>query len=270
MKSKTQKNQFIKLQLIYRIILGWQVKAKKIKKVVKKKKKVYFGKEAHEAIVDFQKANCYDDKNKIYFNKIKPSFEKLVENLIFIHGFSSSKEDFHIIKSDCVSFLFETLEKFDASKGSKAFSYFNICAKHYLIIQSKKKTKNKIRNVSIYDENLSNLEKKKIETYSVIPSQEDVMVREEDKIILHEILYLVNNKCSNKNEKLCAKAIITVFKKINDLEFLNKRAIFVYLREVSGLNAKQLSIAMSNIRKYYREIIKNNDKFLIFKDSEFL
>lgn len=243
-----------------------QLKTKK----TKSKKKPYFGKEAHAAIVEYQSCDSREEKNKIYEARIKPSFEKLSENLIFIYGFSSSKEEFHIIKSDCVSFLFETLEKFDPSKGSKAFSYFNICAKHYLIIQSKKKTKNRIRNVSIYDESLSSLEKKSIETYSVIPSQEDIMVREEDKIILHEILDLVNNKCSNKNEKLCAKAIITVFKKINDLEFLNKRAIFVYLREVSGLNAKQLSIAMSNIRKYYKEIIKNNDKYYIFKDAEFL
>ena len=57
---------------------------------------------------------------------------------------------------------------------------------------------------------------------------------------------------------------------IGDLDFLNKRAIFVYLRELSGLNAKQLSIAMSNIRKYYREIVKSKEKYFIFKDAEFL
>ena len=47
-----------------------------------------------------------------------------------------------ILKSDCVSFLYETLEKFDPSKGSKAFSYFNVVAKNWLIIQSKKRVKN--------------------------------------------------------------------------------------------------------------------------------
>ena len=240
------------------------------KKPRKRKKKPYFGKDAHNAIVEYQESGCRTEKNKIYETKIKPSFEKLAENLIFIHGFSSSKENFHIIKSDCVSFLYEILEKFDPSKGSKAFSYFNICAKHYLIIQSKKKNKQKIRNVSIDDENLNSIEKERIEKYSVIPSQEDVIIRREDKKILHEILGIVDEKCSNKNEKLCSKAIITIFERIDDLDFLNKRAIFVYLRELSGLNAKQLSIAMSNIRKYYRSITKNNEKYFIFKDVEFL
>jgi hypothetical protein len=240
------------------------------KRKTKRKKKPYFGKEAHNAIVDYQQNNCRNEKNKIYEKRIKPSFEKLAENLIFIHGFSSSKENFHIIKSDCVSFLFEILEKFDPNKGSKAFSYFNICAKHYLIIQSKKKNKQKIRNVSINDDNLNSIEKERIEKYSVIPSQEDIIIRNEDKKILHEILHIIDARCSNKNEKLCSKAIITIFEKIEDLDFLNKRAIFVYLRELSGLNAKQLSIAMSNIRKYYRDVIKNNDKYFIFKDAEFL
>ena len=41
--------------------------------------------------------------------------------------------------------------------------------------------------------------------------------------------------------------------------------IFVYLRELSGLNAKQLSVAMSNIRKYYRDITHNNTEFFLFK-----
>jgi hypothetical protein len=245
---------------------------KKTAKIAKKKtkKKPYFGKDAHNAVVAYQDTKCREEKNRIYEEKIKPSFEKLAENLIFIHGFSSCKESFHVIKSDCVSFLYEILEKFDPSKGSKAFSYFNICAKHHLIIQSKKKKKNLSRNVSIYDEGLSSIEKEMIEKSQVVPSQESVMIRKEDLKILHKILALVEEKCSNKNEKLCAKAIIEIFKKIDDLEFLNKRAIFVYLRELSGLNPKQLSISMSNIRKYYKEIIKSNSEYFLFKSSDFL
>ena len=51
---------------------------------------------------------------------------------------------------------------------------------------------------------------------------------------------------------------------IGDLDFLNKRAIFVYLREISGLNPKQLSVAMSGIRKHYKELCKNNDQYRLF------
>ena len=80
------------------------------------KRKMYFGKEAHEAIVSYQNSNCLKEKENIYHQTIRRSFEKLVENLIFIHGFSSDHEEFRILKTDCVTFLYETLEKFDSNR----------------------------------------------------------------------------------------------------------------------------------------------------------
>ena len=242
------------------------------KKTVRRKKRkskgksLYFGKEAHAAIIDYQNEQDRKKKHEIYINRIKHSFDKLSENLIFIHGFARDKEHFIVLKSDCVSFLYETLEKFDRDRGSKAFSYFNVCAKNFLIIRSKKDAKNKRRNVSIENfKNLSAAEKNAIENYKIIPSQDDIIIREEDKEILKEVLTKIKNKVSNANEKLCIEAIITLFDNLEDLDFLNKRAVFVYLREISGLNPKQLSVAISNIRKYYREIVKNDTLYLLFK-----
>lgn len=245
---------------------------KKIKKVkvankVKKKKKPYFGKDAHQAIVNYQNTDCKNEKNTIYTNEIRPSFNKLAENLIFIHGFSTDKDHFDILKSDCVSFLFEILQKFDPSKGSKAFSYFNVCAKNFLIIQNKKRTKRKYRNVSLEDECLSNMDKAEIEHSQVIPSQESLIIFQEDKEIIFDVIQKIKEKISNSNEIKCIDAINTIFKNINQLDYLNKRAIFVYLRELSGLNAKQLSVAMSNIRKHYKEITKNNHMFKLFSND---
>ena len=242
---------------------------KDLKKKEVKKKKLYFDKNAHMAIVEFQEAKEREERSKIYVEKIKPSFDKLAENLIYIHGFSNNKEHFHILKSDCVTFLYEILEKFDPARGSKAFSYFNVCAKNFLIIQNKKATKRKIRNISIDDESLSLTEKAKIESYQVIPSQEHVMIKEEDKIVLREMLLEIKKRISNPGEVACLDAIITLFNKIEDLDFLNKRAVFVYLRELSGLNAKQLSVAMSNVRKHYRDLKKSNPQYVLFQVLEY-
>ena len=243
-------------------------KTTKKKTTKKNKKKPYFGKDAHAAVVEYQLCEHREGKNKIYADKIRPSFEKLTENLIFIHGFSTDKEHFQVLKADCVSFLFQILEKFDVSKGSKAFSYFNVCAKNFLIIQSKKRSKRKSRLLSIDDESLSNLDKSSIENYQTLKSQETDLIKQEDISILHEMLEKIKSKLSNANEIKCCNAIISVFQKINDLDYLNKRAVFVYLREISGLNAKQLSVAMSNIRKHYKEIKKSNDFYILFSDSE--
>lgn len=231
-------------------------KEKDLQKVKKTKKKPYFGKDAHAAVVEYQSADCRSTRHSIYESKIRPSFEKLAENLIFIHNFSSSKEQFDVLKSDTVSFLYEILEKFDPARGSKAFSYFNVCAKNFLIIQSKKKTKQKMRHISINDETLSLREKNQIAMSQIIPSQEDAMIREEEHAALALMLNKVKQRVTNHNEILCIDSVITLFNKVEELDFLNKRAVFVYLREISGLNPKQLSVSMSNLRKHWREYKK--------------
>lgn len=238
---------------------------KKTRNAPKKKRKPYFGKDAHNAVVEYQAAECRKQKNSIYTEKIKPSFEKLAENLIFIHGFSHSLAHFTQLKCDCVSFLFEILEKFDPSKGSKAFSYFNVCAKNYLIIQSKKRIKNRNRHVSLDDsDSLSMRDKNSIENYQLVESPEDQYILKEEIENIKVVNQKLKDKITNTNEKLCIDAIITLFSSIDDLDFLNKRAIFVYLREISGLNPKQLSVAMSGIRKHYRELCKNDDQYKLF------
>ena len=91
-----------------------------------------------------------------------------------------------------------------------------------------------------------------------------MFIRSEDVVILKNMIKKIRSKLSNQNELLCIDAIITIFDNIEDLDFLNKRAIFVYLREISGLNAKQLSVSMSNIRKHYRELKGSNREYDLF------
>ena len=239
-----------------------KLKKKTVKKSGTQKKKLYFGKEAHEAIVEYQSTDCRDERHKIYEKKIRHSFHKLVENLIFIHGFARDPATFQTLKFDCVTFLYETLEKFDPERGSKAFSYFNVCAKNFLIIQSNKRNKNDRRSVSFDDyANLSMSDKRSIDVYSYVPSPESTLIQREDRDRMFEVLSIIEGRLKNENEKLCVQAVSKLFKNIDDLELLNKRAIFVYLREISGLNPKQLSVAMSSVRKHFREIIKNNDEY---------
>jgi hypothetical protein len=241
------------------------LKLKKKTRVRRRSKNPYFGTDIHDAIVDYQNTKSEEERHEIYSSHIKAAFEKLAENLIYIYGFSRDKDHFYVLKSDCVSFLYETLEKFNPNKGSKAFSYFNVCAKNHLLAGAKKTHKRKIRNVSIDDvNNLNAIEKQMIESHHVIPAQDELFIREEDKKILKEVLVKIRSKPLNENEKLCVDSVITLFQNIEELEFLNKRAVFVYLREISGLNPKQLSSSLSNIRKYYREIVKTDDYFILF------
>ena len=237
-------------------------KTKSLKGRKKSNRKLYFGPKTDEAINNFQNSDCKVEKAEIYSSIIQPSFDKLAENLIFIHGFSKNHYSYEALKGDCVSFLYETLQKFDTSRGSKAFSYFNVVAKNWLIIQSKKRVKNLTRHVSLSNfKDMKNADKEIIETHNHVPSQEYFLIAKENKQILKEINQKIRKKIHSQNEIACMNAIETLFGKIEELDFLNKRAVFVYLRDISGLTPKQLSVAMSNIRKHYREIKSSNTEF---------
>ena len=76
---------------------------------------------------------------------------------------------------------------------------------------------------------------------------------------------LPNNENKDKQSNYSMDFDGSQYIDLDNLDFLNKRAIFVYLREISGLNPKQLSVSISNIRKYYREVVGSDDFYQLFK-----
>jgi hypothetical protein len=195
----------------------------KKKRKPRKKNKVrqYFHEGTQAAIEQFQAEESLEKKAKIYESEILPAFEKLSENLIFIHRFTSLHSSYEDLKNDCITFLYEALYKFDASRGTKAFSYFNVVAKNFLIIKSKQRTKFLKRNISL-------------ENPAAFTQDETISLNDHNSVPAQEHL----------------------FENADELEFLNKRAVFVYLREMSGLNPKQLTTTISSLKKKYNELRK--------------
>ena len=242
-----------------------KVRRRRIKRSKGTSPKMYFGIDEHNSIVEFQATEDLAVKEKIYVEKILPAFDKLAENLIFIHGFAKQHASYEDLKNDCVTFLYETLHKFDASRGTKAFSYFNVVAKNWLIIQSKKKTKITKRQVSLEEIlTLSEEDINSVQTYNVVPPQDQKIIKEQAMEDLFKMMEKIKSRLNGENEIACINAIITLFAKIDDLDLLNKRAIFVYLRDLSNLNPKKLSVAMSIIRKHYKELSKSGEYDIFF------
>jgi len=215
----------------------------------------YFDSGTQEGIVKFQGAPTPLERAVIYEKQIMPAFNTLVENLILIYGFARD-DSFTVLKNDCVSFLYETLHKFDGSRGTKAFSYFNVVAKNWLILNSRRKKKNRDNHVSINDtERLSKRDEYLIASSQIAPSPDDVMIDSERRDEIMQILHSIKGRVESVNDVSCINAVITVHENLDNLDFLNKRAIYVYVRDISGLNSKQLSSSMSVIRRLYREVL---------------
>jgi hypothetical protein len=226
--------------------------------------KMYFNNSTQDAIVAYQSSSSKNERNNLYVNGIMPAFEKLAENLINIHKFTSVFDSYEDLKNDCVNFLFETIHKFDAARGTNAFSYFNVVAKNWLIIKTKQSTLKTRRNVSIDDqESLTQSEMKIIEEHNEVPSFEMNMDSDHGYKNMLELFYNIRSKVKTSNELACINSIITIFENINDVDLLNKSAVLLYMRELSGLSPKQLTATIQLIKKHYKKM-KSSPSFELF------
>lgn len=225
----------------------------------KKPKLKYFHAGTQAAIVAYQKETDQNKRNEIYTKEIAPAFEKLAENLINIHKFAASHDSFDDLKNDAVNFLFETIMKFDDTRGTNAFSYFNVVCKNLLIIKTKQKILRARRSVSLDDTmSLTNDENKMIEDFNVVDSQESALDRSETITQMINLLYDIRAKAKSENELSCINSIITIFENVNDIDILTKGSIQIYLRELSGLSPKQLTTAMQAIKKMFKKLKIDN------------
>lgn len=229
-----------------------------------RKLRMYFNENTEAAIVAYQKSADYKEKSDLYTKEILPAFEKLTENLINIHKFSSLHDSYDDLKSDCVNFLFETLGKWNPDRGTAAFSYFNVVAKNCLIIKTKQKAQRIKRSISLDDPDALSLnEHKIIDDHCIVPSQDAAIENVAAAQGVVTMLYEIRSKVKTENELACINSIITIFENIDDIDLLNKSAILLYMRELSGLSPKQLTTTMQNIKKLYRRY-KIDPRFNIF------
>ena len=103
------------------------------------KKKLYFDMDVQDAIVRYNDLDPDKDqvkRNKIYSEEIHAAFDKLCENIINTFKFEYFDVVYVDVKHETLAFLVMNIHKYDHTKGSKAFSYFSVVAKNYLILHN--------------------------------------------------------------------------------------------------------------------------------------
>jgi hypothetical protein len=75
---------------------------RKIKRRRRGKSNMYFTAETQEAIQEYQNSEDHEKNEEIYNKQIKPAFDKLVENLIYVYGFQNANVPVFHLKNDCI------------------------------------------------------------------------------------------------------------------------------------------------------------------------
>lgn len=234
------------------------IKAKKIKRKPGQKSAMYFSADTEKSISSFLNSESQLAKEKIYKDEIQPAVSKLLESLIFVYGFKSPTASTSELIDEGTFFLYSVLHKWNPDAGSKAFSYFNVVAKNFLINTTNGHRKKHFKHVYLDDStSLSNDIVRQIENQTEIQSTEDVIIYEERNTQKLNRIKKIKEKLHNQNDIIAINAVENLFESVKDIDFINKQSIYVYLMEISGLDKKMLSKSMNKIRKLYATIATN-------------
>ncbi len=207
----------------------------------------YFTKETENSIVAYAATDDINIRTKLYIEEIKPALDELVDKIVYTYKFTSLN-NIDVLKDDCKVWLTTILGKYDQSKGTKAFSYFSVVTKNWFTHRAKQQTKKNKREIE-YDSMI-----REVEALSSEKSETFIQQQEEAEFwafLMQEIESWKDLKL-RENERKVLDAIQTLFNNIDDIDIFNKKAIYLYMREITGLNTKQIVSNLNRLREKYR------------------
>ena len=216
----------------------------------KRTKKQYFTPDTDAAIKEYLASSNQDERDNVFATRIHYPFYKLAENLIHTFKFYYTEvDDLEDLKHEVICFLLEKLDYFKPERGSKAFSYFSIVGKNYLILY-----------------NNNNYKKKKAKV--------EIMAADEDDGVLHQLgrdgrkqeikdfidylteyidKHMFTMFKKDKDRKVC-DAINVLFKRRENLEISNKKALYIYIREMTEVETPVITKVTKIMKKHYKSL----------------
>ena len=217
----------------------------------RKKSKNYFTQDTENAIVRYNNEPDPKVRSDIYQNEIHFAFFKLTQNIIHTFKFYHTEVDnLEHLQHEIITFLLSKMHLFDPTRGAKAYSYFGTIVKRWLILYNTKNYKKKIKTTDI----------------SVLVSDNSKHVYHQGDTKSKSDLYkyidlFVDHTTENifelfpkKNDAQIADAILELFRKRETIEVFNKKALYIYIREIVDVKTPKIT----KIADKLHEIFKSN------------
>ena len=214
----------------------------------KKKSNHYFTKDHENAILEYCETDCARRKTEIYVTMLQPAFSEMVDKIVFTYKFTTLP-NIDSLREECKVWLMTILDKFQPDRGHKAFSYFSVITKNWFIHKVKKQQRKNQREL-VFDKVPKAYEE---EYLSTDESWLTDKIQEEFWDSFYESMKGWDLEELKGNDERVYKAIMVLFESKDDIEIFNKKAIYLYLREITGLNTKQVVNSLNKFRGYYKE-----------------
>lgn len=197
-------------------------------------------------------------KERIYRRFIFPAFMKLAENLINKMKCEYIDSTFQDLQTDIVTYLTVRLDKFNPLAG-RAYSYYTRTTFNYLIAENQKgytKLKRKAEPIDIDDNRNVQIEMHNDEMRETLKYFMDAYI---------EYCYdNLNYIFTNETDIHVADSILHIFSERENIEQYNKKALYVFIRERTGLQTNNITRVIKVLKRLY------NNKFWEYEQTEFV
>jgi len=197
----------------------------------------YFTQDTEDAIVAYNNSKDVTFRQKIFTDRIYYPFYKLVENIIHTFRFYyTDVEDLEDLKHEVISLLIEEkIHMFDSTRGAKAYSYFGTIVKRHLINYNNKNYKRLKSLAPVEDFNGTyDLDTADVRPYSFT-------LRQIFDIYIEKTYDKLEDLFPKEADRKVADAILILFKKRYDLDIFKKKALYIYIREMTGTETPYLT-----------------------------
>src|SRR6056300_849331 len=228
----------------------------------KKKSKIYFGTPAQEAIIEYNNSKDPKERSRIYEERIKYPFEKLSENILNTFKFSYfdiPKED---VKKEVVSMMIQKIHMYQEDRG-RAFSYFSIIAKNYLIL---------INNGNYKRYKKTDLLSQMPETWN--PQNDFYQRQQGDEFSEFKELMLeywdknLTKVFTKKRDIQIADSILELFRRSEYIENFNKKHLYLLIREMTDCKTHYITKVVNEMKKHQVKLLNDYlEKGMIVDES---
>ena len=218
------------------------------RKAKKGSPRYYFNQDTENAIIRMNNETRPHMKERIYNEHIRTAFEKLAENIIHTFKFYYFDVPSEDVKHEVVSFLYMNIHKFTEGKG-KAFSYFSIVAKNYLILHNN----NNYKRMKQHDgEDVMDYKRDPI---TELRSKEARTMKMEYIEQLAEYWrHNLSTVFKRKKDLDVANAVVELIDMRENIDNFNKKALYILIREMTGSNTQHITRVINVMRKHHNKL----------------
>jgi len=214
----------------------------------KPRNKQYFTKDTEDAIIEYNSTDDQRIKDRVYKDRIKPAFDKLAEIVYNKWKFTYFDDDPQDVMSEVVTFMIEKIHMYKAGKG-KAFSYFTIVARNYLILTNNSNYK-RYKDTDI----MSSLP----ESFDTENNWKEEDTNNEYKLFNKRMLAYWDEHLENyfpkKRDMQIADAVLELFRRAEYIENFNKKSLYLLIREMTGHPTHYITKVVTKMREKQMEL----------------